>query len=70
MLEEQDLDRADFDAVEYINRQFPTEASLEGLDAFLARTESEIAKLNTSISEVRSAVPFHSCSCFVEEMSS
>lgn len=52
VFEEQDLDVADFDPIEYINRQFPTEASLEGLDAFLSKTDQEIKYLNSSISEV------------------
>lgn len=52
MFENEDLDLADFDPVEYINRQFPSEASLDGLDAFIAKTDQEIKFLNSSISDV------------------
>ncbi len=47
-----DLDAADFEAIEYINRKFPTEASLEGLDLYLARTDREVKQLDDAISEV------------------
>jgi hypothetical protein len=54
--DEQDLDLADFDAVEYINRQFPTEASLDGLDMYLSRTVREVGILEENISRVRGCV--------------
>ena len=47
-----DLDAADFEAIEYINRKFPSEASLEGLDLYLARTDREVKQLDDQISEV------------------
>ncbi len=47
-----ELDAADFDAIEYINRKFPTESSLEGLDPFLGRTDREVKHLDEAISEV------------------
>jgi hypothetical protein len=47
-----ELDAADFEAVEYINRRFPTEAALEGLDVYLARTDREVKHLDDAISEV------------------
>ena len=51
--EQDELDLPDFDAVEYINRRFPDEDSLAGLDACIARFEVEIATLDK---EVHSAV--------------
>ena len=52
--EEQDeLDLPDFDPVEYINRRFPDEDSLAGLDACTARFEAEIKALEK---ELHSAV--------------
>lgn len=47
------LDAADFDPVAYLNAHFPTESSLENLDAFLARTSQRAAHLEA---EVRAAL--------------
>ena len=52
-----ELDAADFDTTEFINRRFPTEASLEGLDVYLARTDREVKHLDEAISEVQPPSP-------------
>lgn len=40
------LDRPDFDAIDYINAQFPSEqAALEALEPFLAQVTNEIGAL-------------------------
>jgi hypothetical protein len=70
---EDPLDRADFDAVAYINQQFPTESSLKRLDPFVSRVNSNIAHLDDEISravhtqaEVRSFIGL----CCLSEFSS
>ena len=45
------LDSPDFDPIEYINAQFPTETSLELLDPFVGRLQAQIASLDDEISE-------------------
>jgi DNA repair exonuclease SbcCD ATPase subunit len=44
------LDAPNFDAVEYINQQFPSETSLENLDPFVARLQAQISSLDEEIS--------------------
>ena len=44
-----EFDKDDFDPIEYINRQFPDENSLVGLDSEIARVKDEIAKLDREI---------------------
>jgi len=50
-----ELDYPDFDPVDYINRRFPDEDSLGGLDACIARFDAEIhtldADLHTAVRE-------------------
>lgn len=48
---EDPLDSADFDPVSFINQRFPTEASLDGLDTFVAAVNSQIATLDEEISK-------------------
>lgn len=45
------LDSPDFDPIEYINAQFPSETSLEKLDPFVGRLQAQIASLDDEISE-------------------
>lgn len=45
------LSRADFDPVEYINAQFPDEASLSNLDTFVVAVSSKIAIVESEISQ-------------------
>lgn len=47
-----ELDQPDFDAIEYINRKFVDEESLEELDDFIARHEQEISDLDTDIRKI------------------
>ncbi len=44
-----ELDFPDFDPVDYINRRFPDEESLSGLDACIARFDAEIHTLDTDL---------------------
>ena len=45
------LSRADFDPVEYINFQFPDEASLSNLDTFVVGVSSKISIVESEISQ-------------------
>ena len=44
------LDKANFDAIAYINERFPTEESLSELDTYLVAVRSQIAALDEEIS--------------------
>lgn len=55
---EDPLDSADFDAVQFINTNFPTEASLSSLDTFVLGIGSQISVLDEEISR---AVQAQSC---------
>ena len=43
------FDAPDFDVVEFVNKRFPDETSLTGLDSQIAEMESEIRELDQSI---------------------
>jgi hypothetical protein len=47
--ETDDFDAAEFDTVDYINRHFPDEKSLEGIDRQIAAMDVEIRDLDESI---------------------
>jgi hypothetical protein len=44
-----EFDNEDFDPIEYINKQFPDENSLIGLDSEIEKVKNEIAKLDREI---------------------
>jgi hypothetical protein len=44
------LDQADFDPIDFINRTFPTEQSLDDLDTFVFGVNSQITALDEEIS--------------------
>jgi vacuolar protein sorting-associated protein 53 len=46
-----DFDAPEFSAEEWVNRRFPDEKSLEGLDACIASTDLEVKQLDESILE-------------------
>jgi hypothetical protein len=46
-----EFDTDDFDADLWVNRRFPDEKSLEGLDSCIASTENEIVQLDASVLE-------------------
>ena len=46
--EEDDLDLADFDPIEYINQKFPKEGSLRELDAAISKVRTPISRLSLS----------------------
>lgn len=48
---EDPLDRADFDAVSYVNQHFPTETSMKRLDPFVTRVKANIVQLDDDISK-------------------
>jgi hypothetical protein len=51
MLELEDpLDSPQFDPIAYINQNFPTESSLDGLDTFIVGITSQISTLDEEIS--------------------
>ena len=45
------LDSPDFDPIAYINQKFPTEASLDGLDAFTSSVDAQIHNLDEELSK-------------------
>ena len=47
---EDPLDSPDFDPIAYINQNFPTESSLDGLDTFVVGITSQISTLDEEIS--------------------
>ena len=50
MIDDDQLDAADFDPVAYINQKFPTESSLSSLDTFILGVASQISVLDDEIS--------------------
>ena len=48
-LDKDELDLPDFDPVEYINRKFPGEVTLQEVDTFLVRCDEEQAELSEDI---------------------
>jgi hypothetical protein len=50
-MEDDPLDRSDFDPVKYINERFPTEESLENLDTYMVGLDSKITALDEEISK-------------------
>lgn len=48
---EDPLDNDDFDPIEYINKHFPTESSLDNLDTYMVGLNSKIGALEEEISK-------------------
>jgi hypothetical protein len=48
---EDPLDSPDFDPIAFINQNFPTESSLDGLDTFVVGISSQISTLDEEISK-------------------
>lgn len=51
MLDDDPLDAAEFDPVEYLNHNFPTERSLDRLDPFILNISVQIGELDEDISK-------------------
>eukprot|EP00301_Raphidiophrys_heterophryoidea_P003343 c11513_g1_i1.p1 GENE.c11513_g1_i1~~c11513_g1_i1.p1 ORF type:complete len:803 (-),score=207.93 c11513_g1_i1:329-2737(-) len=49
LVDEDPLDAPDFDPVAYINKTFPNESALEGIDIFISKVRSKIRTLDESI---------------------
>jgi hypothetical protein len=58
--ETDDFDAAEFDTVDYINRHFPDEKSLDGIDRQVAAMDAEIRDLDESILGAPGAGPLSS----------